>query len=91
MVLEKEIGRMPEAFDRLMRKYNLKSTYRPSVTLIVVQKRHHTRLKPENQEESDGKAKNVPSGTLVNQKIVATNDGSDFYLCSHSSSLVSIN
>lgn len=87
--MEKEIERMPEAFEKISKKFGLKVSYRPKVTFIVVQKRHHTRLKPLNPDDSEGKAKNVPSGTLVTQKIVSTNNGSDFFLCSHSSSLVS--
>ncbi|XP_015785548.1 protein argonaute-2 [Tetranychus urticae] len=86
-VMEKEIERMPEAFEKISKKFGLKVSYRPKVTFIVVQKRHHTRLKPLNPDDSEGKAKNVPSGTLVTQKIVSTNNGSDFFLCSHSSSL----
>ncbi|KAK4361420.1 hypothetical protein RND71_020372 [Anisodus tanguticus] len=50
--------------------------YRPAITLVVAQKRHHTRLFPES-----GPA-NVPPGTVVDTIIVHPSDF-DFYLCSH--------
>lgn len=50
--------------------------YRPTITLVVAQKRHHTRLFPES-----GPA-NVPPGTVVDTVIVHPSDF-DFYLCSH--------
>ncbi|CAN4080330.1 unnamed protein product [Withania somnifera] len=50
--------------------------YQPTITLVVAQKRHHTRLFPEN-----GPA-NVPPGTVVDTVIVHPSDF-DFYLCSH--------
>lgn len=80
---------MDDAFERITAKYKLRKPYRPKITFIVVQKRHHTRIKPENADDCEGRAKNVPSGTLVTNKIVSTNNGSDFFLCSQSSSVVS--
>lgn len=50
--------------------------YRPAITLVVAQKRHHTRLFP------DGGPGNVPPGTVVDTVIVHPSDF-DFYLCSH--------
>lgn len=50
--------------------------YRPAITLVVAQKRHHTRLFPE------GGPANVPPGTVVDTVIVHPTDF-DFYLCSH--------
>ncbi|PSR84661.1 Protein argonaute like [Actinidia chinensis var. chinensis] len=53
--------------------------YRPTITLIVAQKRHMTRLFLENGKNG---ICNVPPGTVVDTTIV---DPSlyDFYLCSH--------
>ncbi|XP_055805011.1 protein argonaute 2-like [Solanum dulcamara] len=52
------------------------SHYRPAITLVVAQKRHHTRLFP-----AVGSG-NVLPGTVVDTKIVHPSDF-DFYLCSH--------
>ncbi|KAH0717600.1 protein argonaute 2-like [Solanum tuberosum] len=52
------------------------SNYQPAITLVVAQKRHHTRLFPE------GGPANVPPGTVVDTIIVHPSDF-DFYLCSH--------
>ncbi|TMW98185.1 hypothetical protein EJD97_004376 [Solanum chilense] len=48
--------------------------YQPAITLVVAQKRHHTRLFP--------KEGNVSPGTVVDTQIVHPS-GFDFYLCSH--------
>ncbi|CAI9788027.1 unnamed protein product [Fraxinus pennsylvanica] len=55
--------------------------YRPPITLVVAQKRHHTRLFPENARDG-GSSGNVPPGTVVDTTIVHPFDF-DFYLCSH--------
>ncbi|KAH9610803.1 hypothetical protein KSS87_009985 [Heliosperma pusillum] len=54
-----------------------------SVTLIVAQKRHQTRLFPETQT---GRSRNVPPGTVVDTTIVHPFEF-DFYLCSHYGSI----
>ncbi|KAL7168929.1 hypothetical protein ACSBR2_034040 [Camellia fascicularis] len=54
--------------------------YCPTITLVVAQKRHPTRLVLEN--EKDGEASgNVPPGTVVDTTIVHPFEY-DFYLCS---------
>jgi eukaryotic translation initiation factor 2C len=58
--------------------------YKPSVTFLVVQKRHHTRMFPKFNYDMDGKFANVPSGTIVDTQITHPTEV-DFYLCSHSS------
>ncbi|XP_073144798.1 protein argonaute 2-like [Henckelia pumila] len=55
--------------------------YRPKITLIVVQKRHQTRLFGEGRNDV-GPTGNVPPGTVVDTVIVHP-IYFDFYLCSH--------
>ncbi|CAF1086851.1 unnamed protein product [Didymodactylos carnosus] len=62
--------------------FEIDPLYRPRITLIVVQKRHHTRLFPADRKDECGKSKNIPPGTCVDQSIT-TPDNFDFYLCSH--------
>lgn len=57
-------------------------SYKPPVTFIVVQKRHHTRFQPVNSEEGVGRAKNIPPGTTVDTVVTHPVDF-DFFLCSH--------
>jgi eukaryotic translation initiation factor 2C len=57
--------------------------YKPRVTFLVVQKRHHTRLFP-RREDADGRNKNVPPGTVVDREITHPTEV-DFYIVSHSS------
>merc|ERR1712071_747874 len=60
----------------------LSPEYRPPITFVVVQKRHHTRLFPENPADEIGRGKNVPPGTVVDRTIVHPTE-SDFFLVSH--------
>lgn len=55
--------------------------YTPYVTFIVVQKRHHVRMKPKNDRDGVGRSLNVPPGTIVDSDIVHP-EIFDFYLCS---------
>lgn len=66
----------------------LNINYKPSVTFLVVQKRHHTRMFPKNSCDMDGKFANVPSGTIIDTQITHPTE-LDFYLCSHASIQVS--
>lgn len=56
------------------------------MTIVVVQKRHHTRLFPGNTGigKEDRKNNNVPAGTIVDQVITRPNENY-FYLVSHQS------
>jgi eukaryotic translation initiation factor 2C len=63
---------------------SLQQGYEPSVTFIVVQKRHHTRFFPLLKEDEDGKNRNVPAGTIVDSKITHPVE-LDFFLASHAS------
>ncbi|XP_036204968.1 protein argonaute-4 isoform X3 [Myotis myotis] len=61
---------------------SLEEDYRPGITYIVVQKRHHTRLFCADKAERVGKSGNVPAGTTVDSTITHPSEF-DFYLCSH--------
>ncbi|XP_072745126.1 protein argonaute-3 [Anoplolepis gracilipes] len=54
------------------------------ITCLVVQKRHHIRLFPTSEADSDDKNKNVKAGTIVDTEITHPNH-IDFYLVSHAS------
>ncbi|TVU46499.1 hypothetical protein EJB05_06040, partial [Eragrostis curvula] len=58
--------------------------YKPSITFIVVQKRHHTRLfhREKNGGSTHYSDQNVPPGTVVDTVITHPREF-DFYLCSH--------
>ncbi|VDN83928.1 unnamed protein product [Brugia pahangi] len=60
----------------------LSPDYRPPITYIVVQKRHHARMFCKFARDAVGKAKNIPPGTVIDTGIVSP-EGFDFYLCSH--------
>ena len=61
---------------------SLSEKYKPGITLVIVQKRHHTRLFCADRQDQVGKAGNVPPGTTVDKGIVHPYEF-DFYLCSH--------
>ena len=75
-VLVYEVGAVQEACMKLEKEY------RPKITFVVVQKRHHTRLFCEDKRDASGKAQNVPPGTTVDSGITHPYEF-DFYLCSH--------
>ncbi|VDN40223.1 unnamed protein product, partial [Gongylonema pulchrum] len=60
----------------------LATDFRPPITYIVVQKRHHARMFCKYAQDAVGKAKNIPPGTTVDTGIVSP-ESFDFYLCSH--------
>jgi len=58
----------------------LEENYQPEITFIVVQKRHHTRFFPtDNNKYKNG---NALAGTVIDQGINHPTEG-DFYLVSH--------
>ncbi|KAJ1699863.1 hypothetical protein LUZ63_008375 [Rhynchospora breviuscula] len=59
----------------------LRADYVPSITFIVVQKRHHTRLFSTDNRSMD-RSGNILPGTVVDTKICHPIEF-DFYLCSH--------
>ncbi|KAI9122436.1 hypothetical protein K1719_006276 [Acacia pycnantha] len=75
MVLNEELQDLKSVFEN--------AEYTPTITLVVAQKRHQTRLFPEKQELPLG---NVWPGTVVDTKVVHPFEF-DFYLCSHYGSL----
>ncbi|KAL5991783.1 Protein argonaute 7 [Asimina triloba] len=58
--------------------------YNPTITFAVVQKRHHTRLFPNEATVPAGLSSNdnIPPGTVVDTVITHPKEF-DFYLCSH--------
>lgn len=78
-VLGEELDGFRKAFK------SIKPDYDPKLTIIVVQKRHHTRFFPDKTKmRTNDRNNNVPAGTVVDQKIVNPNE-SNFFLCSHAS------
>lgn len=75
-VLQHELTALREACMKL------ELEYRPGITYIVVQKRHHTRLFCADKKEQSGKSGNIPAGTTVDSHITHPTEF-DFYLCSH--------
>lgn len=59
-------------------------TYKPPISFLVVQKRHHTRFFPADSRETDDRNCNVRAGTIVDTEITHPSD-IDFYLVSHAS------
>lgn len=58
------------------------SNYRPKITFIVVQKRHHARFFPVGNCPTEGRNNNLPPGTIVDRHITAPNQY-QFFLVSH--------
>ncbi|XP_015374686.1 PREDICTED: protein argonaute-2-like [Diuraphis noxia] len=75
-VLQHELTAIREACIKLA------GDYKPGITFIMVQKRHHTRLFCADRKEQLGKSGNVPAGTIVDVGITHPTEF-DFYLCSH--------
>ena len=55
--------------------------YAPTVTMIIVQKRHHTRFLVSNSQDAD-RSGNIPAGTVVDTTVCHPTLF-DFFLCSH--------
>ncbi|KRX25427.1 putative protein tag-76 [Trichinella nelsoni] len=58
------------------------SNYRPLITFIVVQKRHHARFFCCDEAAARGRGKNIPAGTVIDRVVTSPNEY-DFFLCSH--------
>jgi len=72
-VLDQELPLLKEACEEL----NIK----PTITLIIVGKRHHIRLFPQSPGQAD-RSGNCPAGTVVDRDITHPTEF-DFYLQSH--------
>ncbi len=84
-VMDNECKLLLKAFYELMPKYV------PKVTVIIVAKRHQTRLITVNEEfdvKSGKPILNIPAGTVIDNTIVSPMNR-EFYLCSHKGMLVS--
>ncbi|XAR59395.1 hypothetical protein NMG60_11015221 [Bertholletia excelsa] len=68
-----------------LKKTICEENYKPTITLVVAQKRHQTRLFPQTQQDGSAKG-NVPPGTVVDTVITHPFEF-DFYLCSHYGSI----
>lgn len=82
-VRTREIAALRKAYDRFV-----KNNTKPLITFLVVQKRHHTRFFPVNDEAKipHDRNNNVRVGTCVDTVITDPNPSSlDFYLLSHRS------
>jgi len=55
--------------------------YKPPITIIIVQKRHHTRLFAQNKDQTD-RSGNILPGTVVDTDVCHPSEH-DFYLNSH--------
>jgi len=55
--------------------------YHPTLTYVVVQKRHHAKFFPQNKNDAD-KSGNILPGTVIDNTITHPVNF-DFYLCSH--------
>uniref|UniRef100_A0A158Q7C7 Piwi domain-containing protein n=1 Tax=Elaeophora elaphi TaxID=1147741 RepID=A0A158Q7C7_9BILA len=60
--------------------HQLDHLYHPTVSYVVVQKRHHTRFIEQDMKRDKGN--NIPPGTVVDSTITSPLRF-DFYLCSH--------
>lgn len=75
MVLNKELAAIQRACTKL------EPGYQPGITYFVAQKRHHTRLFPQNPKDGLRNG-NVPPGTVVDVDITYPTVSS-FFLASH--------
>ncbi|KAK3837132.1 MAG: Piwi domain-containing protein [Linnemannia elongata] len=74
-VLKTEVADLKAACQKL------EAGYKPTITFVVVQKRHHTRFFPMRRDEGDRIGNCLP-GTVVDQEVVHPVEF-DFYLQSH--------
>ena len=75
-VLDYELAALLSACERVS------PGYRPKITIVIAQKRHHVRFFPIHDADKSGRHSNIPSGSVVSTQV--TNKSQfDFYLCSH--------
>ena len=78
-VLDWELTALREACKRF---HGEKPGYKPVITIICVQKRHHLRMFCRDKNDQVRRGGNVPPGTCVDREVTH-NLESDFFLCSH--------
>jgi len=61
---------------------SLDANFRPKITFITCQKRHHTRIFAVDKQDMDNSG-NIPAGTVVDTAICHPREF-DFFMCSHS-------
>ncbi|EPQ59451.1 argonaute-like protein [Gloeophyllum trabeum ATCC 11539] len=59
-----------------------KLNIKPTITVVVVGKRHHVRFFPKNPSDGDRKSGNCPAGTVIDRDVAHPTEF-DFYLQSH--------
>lgn len=64
----------------------LDETYKPTISYVIVQKRHHTRFFVTRPTDGVGRNKNVPPGTVV-EECVSSQTYSDFFLASQTGAI----
>ncbi|KAI8917692.1 Piwi domain-containing protein [Powellomyces hirtus] len=74
-IVKEEVAALRRACEQL------EAGYRPQISFVIVQKRHHTRFFPLKKEDAD-KSGNVLPGTVVEAGITHPAEF-DFYLASH--------
>ncbi|CDW60443.1 Piwi and PAZ and DUF1785 domain containing protei n, partial [Trichuris trichiura] len=55
---------------------SLNEEYRPGITYVVVQKRHHARFMCKDESRAVGKGRNMPAGTVIDHRVTSA-DGYD--------------
>ncbi|UYV61068.1 AGO2 [Cordylochernes scorpioides] len=78
-VLRDELAEIKRACAKLSKE---KDPYNPTITFVVVQKRHHARFKPEDLRRGRGRCGNIPQGTTIDTAITHPHNF-DYYQCSH--------
>ncbi|KAG8185289.1 hypothetical protein JTE90_023898 [Oedothorax gibbosus] len=61
---------------------SLPGDYRPGITYIIVQKRHHFKSKPVDERDGAGPMKNVPPGSVIDTTVTHPLNA-DFFLYGH--------
>ncbi|KAK3836299.1 MAG: Piwi domain-containing protein [Linnemannia gamsii] len=80
-VMRTEVSAVREACEHVNTTVKFPQPYKPTLTFIVVKKRHHARLFPMNSNDAD-KSGNCVAGTVVDTIITHPTEF-DFYLQSH--------
>ena len=79
-VLDEEITHIKGTFDKISGIVHL--PFNPKITLVIVGKRHQSRILPEFICDGIGRSGNIPAGTLVDTCITNPDDF-DYFLNSH--------